>query len=89
MINEGRLHYIQSISNQSSDSFAFDVTNGISYLSDLVFHFTVLPKTLYIETRDLIVTEGQDATLTSANIHVITDYYVDKINDYLIGTRLF
>ena len=43
-INEGRLHYIQSISNQSSDSFIFDVTNGISSLNDLVFHFTILPK---------------------------------------------
>ena len=85
MINEGRLHYIQSISNQSTDSFSFDVTNGISHLADLVFHFTVLPKTLYIETRDLRVTEGQEATLTSANIHVITDYYLDKINDFLIG----
>ena len=45
-INEGRLHYIQSISNQSSDSFIFDVTNGISSLNDLVFHFTILPKVL-------------------------------------------
>ena len=30
------------------------------------------------------MTEGKEATLTSANIHVITDYFVDKINDYLI-----
>ena len=42
VINEGRLHYIQSISNQTSDSFTFDVSNGISgtklpifYLQDL------------------------------------------------------
>ena len=39
---------------------------------------------LYIETRDLVVTEGKEGSLTSANIHVITDYFVDKINDYLI-----
>ena len=84
IINEGRLHYIQSISNQSSDAFIFDVTNGISSLHDLVFHLTILPKNLYIETRDLVVTEGKEAILTLANIHVITDYFVDKINDYLI-----
>ena len=83
-INEGRLHYIQSISNQSLDSFVFEVSNGISKLSDLIFHFTILPKNLYIEARDLMVTEGKEVTLTSANIHVITDYFVDKINDYLI-----
>ena len=44
IINEGRLHYIQSISNQSSDSFVFEVSNGISSLNDLVFHLTILPK---------------------------------------------
>ena len=60
------------------------MTNGISSLNDLVFHLTILPKNLYIETRDLVVTEGQETTLTLSNIHVITDYFVDKINDYLI-----
>ena len=84
VINEGRLHYIQAISNQTSDHFTFDVTNGISELRDLVFHFTILPKTLYVETRELIATEGGEATLTTHNLHVITDYYVDKIEDYLI-----
>ena len=78
IINEERLHYIQSISNQSSDFFAFEVSNGISRLNDLVFHVTILPKNLYIETRDLLVTEGKEASLTLANIHVITDYFVDK-----------
>ena len=62
----------------------FDVTNGISSLNDLVFHFTILPKNLYIETRDLEVTEGKEAILTPQNVHVLTDYFVDKINDYLI-----
>ena len=84
VINEGRLHYIQAISNQTSDHFTFDITNGISELRDLVFHFTILPKTLYVETRELIATEGGEATLTTHNLHVITDYYVDKIEDYLI-----
>eukprot|EP00094_Tigriopus_californicus_P012169 TCALIF_11761-PA protein Name:"Similar to CSPG4 Chondroitin sulfate proteoglycan 4 (Homo sapiens)" AED:0.07 eAED:0.06 QI:0/0.64/0.33/0.86/1/1/15/679/2482 len=84
IINEGRLHYIQSISNQSSDSFVFDVTNGISQLTDLHFHFTILPKTLYIETREMTVTEGKSTLLMPSHMHVITSYYEDKIEDYLI-----
>ena len=84
VINEGRLHYIQSISNQSSDSFTFDVTNGISELKGLLFRFTILPKTLYIETRPMEVTEGSRTALTTRNLRVITEYYVDKIEDYLI-----
>ncbi len=57
-IDQGRLHYIQSISNQSSDSFTMDVTNGITSMSGLVFRLTVLPTTIYIETKEMAVTEG-------------------------------
>jgi len=34
--------------------------------------------------RDLVLTEGGSINLASNNIRVITDYYVDKIEDYLI-----
>ena len=58
-IDEGRLHYVQSMSNQTSDSFVFSVTNGISSLSGLVFHLLIIPRDIYMETRPLHVTEGQ------------------------------
>ena len=58
-----------------------------SFVSDCYvyyYYLLYLFQNLYIETRDLVVTEGKETSLTSANIHVITDYFVDKINDYLI-----
>lgn len=55
---------------QSSDSFSFDVTNGISGLQELVFHFRILPKTLYIDTRELVLTEGGSVNLATNNIRV-------------------
>ena len=84
VIDEGRLHYVQSMSNQTSDSFIFDVTNGISSLYGLVFHFIIIPKDIYIETRALHVTEGEAAFLSLDNIHVLTSYYEDKIADFLL-----
>ena len=84
VIDEGRLHYVQSMSNQTSDSFVFDVTNGISSIYGLVFHFIIIPKDLYIETRPVTVIEGQDATLSMENIHVLTSFYEDKIADFLV-----
>ena len=83
-IDEGRLHYVQSMSNQTSDSFIFDVTNGISSLYGLVFHFLIIPQDLYIETRPMYVTEGQTTLLSLENIHVLTSYYEDKIADFLL-----
>ena len=68
-IDEGRLHYVQSMSNQTSDSFVFSVTNGISSLSGLVFHLLIIPRDIYMETRPLHVTEGQ-ASLSCNNSYL-------------------
>ena len=84
VIDEGRLHYVQSMSNQTSDSFVFDVTNGISSLYGLVFHFIIIPRDIYIETRPQQVTEGESAFLSLDNIHILTSYYEDKIADFLL-----
>ena len=71
-IDEGRLHYVQSMSNQTSDSFVFSVTNGISSLSGLVFHLLIIPRDIYMETRPLHVTEGQASlSCNSFNIYFI------------------
>ena len=83
-IDQGRLHYVQAMSNQTTDSFIFDVTNGISSLYSLVFHFIIIPKDIYIETRPVFVTEGQTSFLSLDNIHVLTSYYEDKIADFLL-----
>ena len=83
-IDQGRLHYVQAMSNQTSDSFIFDVTNGISSLYSLVFHLIIIPKDIYIETRPVHVTEGQSSVLSLENIHVLTSYYEDKVADLLL-----
>ena len=44
----------------------------------------MVPKTLYVETREIAVTEGDSAILLPSHLHVITAYYEDKIKDYLI-----
>lgn len=40
-VNSGRLHYVQATANQTRDRMVVDVTNGITWLCDLVV--TVLP----------------------------------------------
>ena len=77
-IDEGRLHYVQSMSNQTSDSFVFSVTNGISSLSGLVFHLLIIPRDIYMETRPLHVTEGQ-ASLSCNSSYSYLLYTLENI----------
>ena len=84
-IDEGRLHYVQSMSNQTSDSFVFSVTNGISSLSGLVFHLLIIPRDIYMETRPLHVTEGQ-ASLSCNNsylFYILENICANRKNIYL------
>lgn len=54
LINQGRVHYVEVGTNVTSDHFVFDVTNGISSLSRLVFNIQVRERegTGQVMTRD-------------------------------------
>lgn len=52
------MFYIQAGVNQSSDYFVFDVTNGITWLRNLVLKIVIIPENLYIRSMNITVEEG-------------------------------
>lgn len=58
-INSEKMFYIQASVNQSSDYFIFDVTNGITWLKDLMLKIIIIPENMYINTRAVVVDEGK------------------------------
>lgn len=84
-INEHRLHYIQSGANQSSDHFVFDVTNGVVTLTNLTFQLAIIPKSIYLLTRPVEVLEGGQAVLTVADLKIVTRYYADKVDAFVVN----
>ena len=83
-INENRLHYIQSGANQTNDYFIFDVTNGIVTLYNITFQLAIIPKFIYVEARPVEVLEGGHVSLTASDIKILSPYYVDKVEEFLI-----
>lgn len=57
-INSEKMFYIQAGVNQSSDYFTFDVTNGITWLRDLIMRIVIIPEHLYMRTNVIVVEEG-------------------------------
>lgn len=84
IIDEQRLHYIQSGANQSADQFVFDVTNGVMTLNNLTFQLAIIPKSIYLLTRPLEVLEGGHTVLTVSDLKIVTRYYADKVDAFLI-----
>lgn len=83
-IDEQRLHYIQSGANQSADHFVFDVTNGVVTLTNLTFQLAIIPKSIYLLTRPIEVLEGGHSVLTVSDLKIVTRYYADKVDSFLV-----
>ena len=84
-VDEHRLHYIQSGANQSSDHFVFDVTNGVTTLSNLTFQLSIIPKSIYLLARPLEVLEGGHTALTASDLKIVTRYYADKVDTFQVA----
>lgn len=84
LINEGRLYYVQSASNQTADKFVVDVTNGITWLHGLIVNFIIIPDKLYVDAHNLSVVEGKSVILRESSFQAVTPYFAGKISDYRI-----
>ncbi|XP_055931589.1 chondroitin sulfate proteoglycan 4-like [Argiope bruennichi] len=83
-INDKKLHYFHTEQNVSEDYFIFDVTNGITSLKDLTFHFKIISKIIFLKTSNITVVEGSEVPIKSNDISVTNPYYEDWITEYLV-----
>lgn len=83
-INQNLVRYVQSSANETQDRIVFNVTNGIVWLNYVILNIIVVPEHLYLGNSVVEVFEGSDATITEAHLFVLTDYYKNKVTDYLI-----
>lgn len=83
-INQNKVRYVQSSANKTQDIIVFNVTNGIVWLNRILLKIIVIPEYLYLGNTVLEVLEGSEATITTSHIFVLTDYYKNKVTDYLV-----
>ncbi|CAH0562469.1 unnamed protein product [Brassicogethes aeneus] len=85
MVNENKILYIQSGSNQTKDRITFNVTNGIVWHNNIRITIEIIPEKIYMATTNLVVQEGGVSVITNSHIYVLTDYYKSKITSYMIS----
>lgn len=84
MINDNKVLYIQSGTNQTVDKVLFNVTNGIVWLKNFQLNIEIIPERLYLKTSNLLVNEGGFSIITSNILSVQTQYYKSKVTSYTI-----
>lgn len=84
VINAGKLLYIQSGVNKTTDRIIFNISNGITTLPNLALNIVILPEHLYLGTEDLYVVEGKSVVLNKNNLQILSDYYRGKVTEFKI-----
>ncbi|XP_030567853.1 chondroitin sulfate proteoglycan 4 [Drosophila novamexicana] len=83
-VNTEKMFYIQAGVNQSSDYFVFDVTNGITWLRQLMLKIVIIPEKLYMHANIISVVEGKTVQLSATDIQPYSEYYRGKILEYIV-----
>lgn len=83
-INDGKLSYIQTCVNVSSDFFVLDITNGIMWMRNAFIKIVIVPSLIIIDTKPVKVKKGTSALLTSDNILPRSNFYKPQIIEYKI-----
>ena len=65
-----RFRYKHVEKGSESDTFMFDVTNGIQSLHGLEFVIEIIPKLIPLEIRDFVVMEGDHKLLTGITLQI-------------------
>ncbi|CAH1252993.1 CSPG4 [Branchiostoma lanceolatum] len=75
-VNDGRLQYVQTATNQLSDRFVLDVSNGILTSRDLVFEVEIVPKLVPVEVKNFTILEGASTPLVENIVKVSNRHFV-------------
>lgn len=88
LVNEDKVLYIQSGTNQTKDKIVFNITNGIVWRKNVQLDVEIIPERLHLGTHNLIVNEGGVAVITNSHLFVLTDYYKSKMSFYTIDKNV-
>ncbi|XP_043926205.1 chondroitin sulfate proteoglycan 4 [Protopterus annectens] len=73
-INNGRVLYMHSRPNESSDEFTVEVSNGFQILEDVKVQIEIYPNTIQMEVENITLEEGGFTTLTKDIIRIPNVY---------------
>nr|XP_033775490.1 chondroitin sulfate proteoglycan 4 [Geotrypetes seraphini] len=83
-INEGNVLYSSSRSDQASDHFLLDVTNGVMTLEDILVELEILPNYIPLEIHNITVEEGGAVVLSSDILSVSNAYFTTFNLEFMV-----
>ncbi|NWI87101.1 CSPG4 protein, partial [Pitta sordida] len=83
-IDEGKIQYVQTVSDQLEDHFFLDVTNGVRTVSGIEVSIQIIPRMIPLEVQNFTVIEGGSKALVEDYLKISSRHFAGLSCEYIL-----
>lgn len=83
-VDEGRVQYVQTVSDQLDDHFVLDVTNGVRTVSRIEVSVDIIPRMIPLEVQNFTVIEGGSKALVEDNLKIPSRHFAGLSCEFIL-----
>ncbi|XP_054034215.1 chondroitin sulfate proteoglycan 4-like [Dryobates pubescens] len=83
-VDEGKVQYVQTVSDQLEDHFSLDVTNGVQTASGIEISVDIIPRVIPLEVQNFTVIEGQSKALMEDYLKISSRHFAGLSCEFIL-----
>ncbi|NWT78023.1 CSPG4 protein, partial [Lanius ludovicianus] len=83
-VDEGKVQYVQTVSDQLNDHFVLDVTNGVRTVSGIEISVDIIPRMIPLEVQNFTVLEGDSKALVEDNLKIPSKHFAGLSCEFIL-----
>ncbi|GAB0203484.1 chondroitin sulfate proteoglycan 4-like [Grus japonensis] len=83
-VDEGKVQYMQTVSDQLDDHFSLDVTNGVQTVSGIEISVDIIPRMIPLEVQNFTVIEGGSKALVEDYLKISSRHFAGLSCEFIL-----
>uniref|UniRef100_A0A8C0F7Z7 Laminin G domain-containing protein n=1 Tax=Bubo bubo TaxID=30461 RepID=A0A8C0F7Z7_BUBBB len=83
-VDEGKVQYVQTVSDQLDDRFSLDVTNGVQTVSGIEISVDIIPRMIPLEVQNFTVIEGGSKALVEDYLKISSRHFAGLSCEFIL-----
>ncbi|NWS60278.1 CSPG4 protein, partial [Chunga burmeisteri] len=83
-VDEGKVQYVQTVSDQLDDHFSLDVTDGVRTVSEIEISVDIIPRMIPLEVQNFTVIEGGSKALMEDYLKISSRHFAGLSCEFIL-----
>ncbi|NXP49265.1 CSPG4 protein, partial [Heliornis fulica] len=83
-VDEGKIQYMQTVSDQLDDRFSLDVTNGVQIVNGIEISVDIIPRMIPLEVQNITVIEGGSKALVEDYLKISSRHFAGLSCEFIL-----